>query len=135
MCAGQIERVHITGLRYLVVRGTVVDRHVRRIRRQLPTVTHVDALRALKAAGSRDAKLLALYQLGIAAPSGANRLIVSALGRTLRDDADDRLRQAAVLAIAYTGWPEFEGAVRAAAENDVSEGVRSTARGLLTAFP
>ena len=123
---------HITGLRYLVVRGADVDRYVRKIRQQLPTVTHTDALRALTAAATPDAKLLALYQLGVAAPPRANRLVVAALTRALGEEPDDGLRQAAVIAIAYTGWPEFADVVRRAAETDPSERVRSTARGLLT---
>jgi hypothetical protein len=124
---------HVTGLRYLVLRGEEVDAIVRRLRRLVRTVTHSDALRALDDAENAEDKLLALYQLGAAAPDHANSRVAAALRRTLDDDDPD-LRHAAVVAIAYTGWPELEEAVRAASEADPSETVRSAARRLLQAY-
>ncbi|MDA0182772.1 hypothetical protein OJ997_20840 [Solirubrobacter phytolaccae] len=124
----------VTGLRFLVVRGEDRDKHVRRIRKELDTVTHTEALKALKAASSRDDKLEALYQTGIAAPEEPNQRVVSALTKALEGEDDYHLRQAALIAIAYTSWPDFKAAVKTAAEDDESEAVRSTAHGMLKAF-
>lgn len=125
---------HITGLRYLVIRGTDVDKTVRRLRKLLSTVTHTDALHALKDANNRDDKLLALYQLGAAAPEKANSRVVAAFKRALKDPDPD-LRYAALVAIAYSGWPEMKEVVHRTMEEDPSETVRDAAGRLLASYP
>jgi hypothetical protein len=124
---------HVTGLRYLVVRGEHVDATVKKLRKQLDTVTHTDALNALKDATGED-KLMALYQLGVAAPPDGNQRVAAALRKALLDDDDKDIRHAAVIAIAYTGYPELKDAVKEASENDPSEAVRSSAKGLLDSY-
>jgi hypothetical protein len=124
---------HVTGLRYLVVRGDDVEDYVRRLRDQLATVTHTDALEALADATGED-KLMALYQLGVAAPPGGNQRVAAALKKELLEDDDKDMRHAAVIAIAYTGYPELKDAVKQASEEDDSEAVRSAAKGLLDAY-
>lgn len=125
---------HMTGLVYLVVRGEQVEATVRRLRKLLPTVTHSDALRTFKSASEFGDRLLALYQMGAAAPEDkANSRVMSALREALGDE-NPVLRQAALGSIAYAGWPEMEDDVRRASETDQSERVRDTARRLLEAY-
>lgn len=122
---------YVSGLRYLVVRGEDVDETVRRLRELVSTVTHTDALRALEQARTRDEKLVATYQLGAAAPEEADSRVVAAFERALHDEDPD-LRHAALVAIAYTGWPEMKEAVRRVSEEDSSETVRDAASRLLS---
>lgn len=124
---------HFTGLRYAVVRGENLDATVRKVRKQVGNVTHVEALRALKEATTFEDKLLALYQLGAAAPKRVNSRVAAAFRRMLRDENPD-LRHAALVALAYSGWPEMKDDVRRMAEEDPSSTIREAAGRVLADY-
>ena len=81
----------------------------------------------------REDKLLALYQLGAAAPQRDKPRVLAAFKLALTDEDPD-LRYATLVAIPYSGWPELKDSVRQLSRENPSDMVRSAADCLLEGY-
>lgn len=85
-----------------------------------------DMLRIVDDAITPEDRALALRRLGLAAPNESDQRFVDRVVTAL-DDADVRVREAAVWATLFPLWPDFLPALERVAESDPDEDVRALA--------
>jgi hypothetical protein len=117
---------HKTGIPYISVMGANLNAVGGQVRDSVPTYS-LDEVRALvERAATADERVRAICYLGLAAPDAFDAAIFAVFERYL-DDEDRDVRQAAVLATLYVGWPELIAPLRRCATGDAEAVLRQQA--------
>lgn len=119
----------LVGLRYFTLRGERGDEVARQLIDACALWAKEDALADIRAADGKRDKLTAIYAAALAAEEQDDE-VVDAL-RAVARDSDPGIRQAVIVAAAYTQWPGLVELVREMSERETVDGVRGNARILL----
>jgi len=120
----------ITECKFVTVSGADRDKACALIQKQMDTWTADEMIEAWKAAPHDSARISAVLRLGVGAPCEYDARFAQLLREALTDQ-DRAVRDAAVVAAAYTRWPELDGDIEAMAAHDSDETCRERARILL----
>lgn len=123
----------LLGFRYFLVTGADREAIAETIREATKTVSAADAKTMFD--GSKDAteRARAIRYVAVTAPDASDAGTLEIFRRALGDDALE-VRQAAILATAYAGWPELAELLREVASNDADKDVREDAASMLEGF-
>jgi hypothetical protein len=114
----------------IVVDGSDSDDVAERIRHRLPTYSPADMPELFAAVENDDDLDDALAILALVAPAQADPQLIELFRRGLAHD-DWIIRQAALIALSVTAWPELRGDVQRLARDDRHDEVRKLAASVL----
>jgi hypothetical protein len=120
----------LVGLKYVTVRGEEADSVAESIRTDCDLWTLPEALAALRAATTKDERLMTAYAVALTAAGNQDPAVVDAF-RVLAGDPDEGIRQSVVVATGYLPWSALVELVRQLRDTDPVAHVRENAHVLL----
>jgi hypothetical protein len=123
----------LLGFSYFTVTGKDREAIAEEIRKALPTISTADAKVKFEGAPNAEEKARAIKYVAITAPETKDAAALALFDKALHDESSE-VRQAAILATGYAGWPELADLLRDVAENDADQEVRDDAADMLEGF-
>jgi hypothetical protein len=115
---------------YAIVSGADAEAAKTLIRRKIPYWTPEEMFEAWKSAPHDTAQILAILRIGVGAPATYEESFACYFREALAH-ADESIREAALAALGYQDWPEFDDELKHIAECDSSERCRNRAAYML----
>jgi len=116
---------------YAVVSGADRDKACELIQKETETWSDEEVLEAWRAAPHDSAQISAILRVGVAAPFAHDEGFAKVLKEGL-DSEDRAVREAAIAALGYRGWIEFDPVLKNIVEHDADERCRNRAALMLT---
>jgi hypothetical protein len=126
----------VIGVRYLYVSNAQND-VIRQVISSIPVYTNDEvkqmAETAAGADGDAQGQIRAVYHLALTATRRSDAYVLDAIASALSNPTPE-VRQAAILAVGYVGWPEFRVPLESLRRDDPDVDVRSDAKAMLEAM-